>query len=329
MKIYGVTTTPTLARIKYDFSNSMKNKILSVSKLEVNTNKGETVKIFKNDFALDSDECACVSYEINGKQYMVQIEDGMLYIPTDSNYEVSETPFTFILYFNYDATFNDIKNIRNLDNDDNNKEIDLYNNKDSNNKILLRKLSFFSKLKNFAAKNLGTIVEKVVGKTVSITCVSLIKYFFQESYNNVLVKGVSNFACDELGELAGDGAKSNSELAFKSDSKPEKNYKEIVYVESVENNYITYPLNIFSISYINNILKKVKDKDYIEVKGDNYTKYSSYIIPSEEILTKHNHIFSPLGNLILAELSSAYLKPVLLTDTFDPDVHFFKQYNII
>ena len=58
MKIYGVTTTPTLARIKYDFSNSMKNKILSVSKLEVNTNKGETVKIFKNDFALDSDECA-------------------------------------------------------------------------------------------------------------------------------------------------------------------------------------------------------------------------------------------------------------------------------
>ena len=260
---------------------------------------------------------------------MVQIEDGMLYIPTDSNYEVSETPFTFILYFNYDATFNDIKNIRNLDNDDNNKEIDLYNNKDSNNKILLRKLSFFSKLKNFAAKNLGKIVEKVVGKTVSITCVSLIKYFFQESYNNVLVKGVSNFACDELGELAGDGAKSNSELAFKSDSKPEKNYQEIVYVESVENNYITYPLNIFSISYINNILKKVKDKDYIEIKGDNYTKYSSYIIPAEEILTKHNHIFSPLGNLILAELSSAYLKPVLLTDTFDPDVHFFKQYNII
>ena len=327
MKIYGVTNIPTLERIKYDSPSSMNNKILSISKLEVNINKGETVKIFKSDFELDSGEYACISYEINGKEYMVKIDNGLLYIPTDSNYEVTEAPFTFILYFNYDENFNDIKEIRNLDKEDDNKEIDIYSNKDSNNKIVLRKLSFFSKLKNFAKKNIGTIVEKVVEKTVSFACVSLIKYFFQESYNNVLVKGVSNFACDELGELAGDGAKAITKLVFKSESKPEKNYQEIVYEESVDNNYNTYPINIFSIPYLNNTLNKIKNKEYIEIKGENFTKYSSIIIPPEEILTKYNHIVSPLGNLILAELSSAYLKPVLITDAFDPDIHFFKQYS--
>ena len=325
MEIYGVAEIPEIDEAKYDSQRLINNKILSISKLEVNINKGETVKIFKEDFELDEDEYACIYYEINGNEHMTKIQDGLLYIPTDSSFEVTETPFTFILYFNYDTSINDINSVRNLDNEEN-KAIDLYN-KDGNNKLLLRKLGIFSKIKNFVKKNVETIVEKVVEKAVSFACVSLVKYFLKESYNNVIVKGVSNFACDELGELAGEGAKAITKFVFNSDSKPEENYKEIVYEECIENNYKTYPISIFSISYINNKLSKIKDGNYIEIKGDDFNKYSTDIIPPEEILTKHNHIFNPLGNLILAELSSAYLKPILLTDTFDPNIHFFKQYR--
>lgn len=168
-----------------------------------------------------------------------------------------------------------------------------------------------------------SIVEKVIEKTVSYACVSLIKFLFQDFYN-VIIKGITEFACDELGEFVGE---ETTKLIFNLNSKPEEKYKEIIYEESIENNYRTYPINIFSISYINRKLKKMKDKKYIEIKGNNYNKYATDIIPSEEILTKHNHIFNPLGNLILAELSSAYLKPTLIGYNFDYDIHFFKQYN--
>ena len=76
-----------------------------------------------------------------------------------------------------------------------------------------------------------------------------------------------------------------------------------------------------------NALEKIEDQNYLEIKGDEYNKYALNIIPPEELLTKHNHIFNPLGNLILAELSSAYLKPVLLRNEFDFYKHFFKQYE--
>ena len=146
---------------------------------------------------------------------------------------------------------------------------------------------------------------------------------FKESYN-VVVKGITEIACDELGEFAGEGI---TKLIFNSNSKPEENYKEIVYEESLENNFLTYTRNIFSIPYLNDKLEKLDDEKYLEVKGNDYYKYASSIIPPEELLTKHNHIFNPLGNLILAELSSAYLKPILLTNRFNPSVHFFKQFK--
>ena len=146
---------------------------------------------------------------------------------------------------------------------------------------------------------------------------------FKESYN-VVVKGITEIACDELGEFAGEGI---TKLIFNSNSKPEENYKEIVYEESLENNFLTYTRNIFSIPYINDKLEKLEDEKYLEVKGNDYYKYASSIIPPEELLTKHNHIFNPLGNLILAELSSAYLKPILLSNRFNPYVHFFKQFK--
>lgn len=139
-----------------------------------------------------------------------------------------------------------------------------------------------------------------------------------------MIKGLIDFACDQLSEFVGKGA---TKIIFKPDSKPAENYKELIYEESIENNRNTYTRNIFDISYIKDKLEGFTDKNYIEIKGNDYTKYGSDIIPSEDRLTKKNHLFSPLGNLILAELSSAYLKPKLLVDNIYSDVHFFKKYN--
>ena len=322
MKVYEVKNFPKLDGEVFNNDNNqrgMNYKILSVSTLELNSKKGETINIFKNGFELQEEEYACISYELNGNNYMTKIPDGMFYIPDDFNGEISETPFTFILYFNYDPSINDLNSTIN------DTSLDLLKNGKENKQILLRKLSFFSKVKDFFKKNVETIVEKVIEKTVSYACVSLIKFLFQDFYN-VIIKGITEFACDELGEFV---SEETTKLIFNSNSKPEEKYKEIIYEESIENNYRTYPKNIFSISYINRKLKKMKDKKYIEIKGDDYNKYASDIIPSEEMLTKHNHIFNPLGNLILAELSSAYLKPTLIGYNFDYDIHFFKQYNFV
>jgi len=49
-----------------------------------------------------------------------------------------------------------------IDIDENDKALDLLNNKDGNKKILLRRMSIFSKIKNFVKKN----VEKIVKKTI-------------------------------------------------------------------------------------------------------------------------------------------------------------------
>ena len=206
----------------------------------------------------------------------------------------------------------------------NEKYLDLYNKEPiSNNKLLIRKLNIFSKIKNIFQKNLNTFVKKAKEKTVSYACLSLIEYLFQE-FNNDIIKGISQYACDELGEFARDN---NTILIFKHNSKPDDNYKEIIYEKSKESDYNTYVINIFNIPYLKNSLEKIKDQNYLEVKGDDYNKYASIIIPPENLLTKHNHIFNPLGNLILAELRSAYLKPILLDNKFSFDKHFFKQYK--
>ena len=327
MKAYGMEVFPILqeennANTNTNISN---DKILSISTLEMKINKGQSVELFKTGFELEEGEYACISYENNNKRYMKKIPDGIFEIPDDFSGEVEETPFTFILYFNYDPSINEYDSRRNLEkeNDDNDKAIELYNNKKGNNKLLLRRLGFFSKVKNFFKKNVETIVEKVIEKTVSYACVSLAKLLFQEFYNKI-VEGISQFACDELGEFAGNEI---TNLIFKPNSKPEENYKEIIYEESIENNFKTYSRNIFSIPYLNDKLEKIEDQNYIEIKGQDYHNYGLDIIPPEELLTRHNHKFNPLGNLILAELSSAYLKPVLLNNYYDPTIHFFKQYN--
>ena len=158
---------------------------------------------------------------------------------------ISETPFKLILYFNYDPSINEYDSKRTLENGDYDKSLDIYNNK-GENKVLLRRLSFFSKVKNFFKQNVETIVEKVIEKTVSFACVSFIKFMFKESYNGV-VKGITEIACDELGEFAGEGI---TKLIFNSNSKPEENYKEIVYEESLENLIFWLIQGIYSVFLI-------------------------------------------------------------------------------
>ena len=74
---------------------------------------------------------------------MIKIEDEMFQIPTDFNGIISETPFKLILYFNYDPSINEYDSKRTLENDDYDKSLDIYNNK-GENKVLLRRLGFFS-----------------------------------------------------------------------------------------------------------------------------------------------------------------------------------------
>ena len=320
MKAYNVEDLPILQE-NTTIKNEVNDKILSISTLEMNIFKGKSFEIFKNGFELQEGEYACISYELKKKRHMIKIDKGVFGIPDDFNEEISETPFTLILYFDYDPSINEDVNIRNLENKDNEKYLSLYNNTNGNNKILLRKLNIFKKIKNYIKKIPEKIVEKVIEKTVSYACVSLAEFLFQEFYD--IIQGIAEFACDELGEFAGNEI---TKLIYKSDSKPKENYREIIYEESLQNNLRTYPRDIFSISYLKNKLEKIEDKQYIEIKKEDFIKYASDIIPSEEILTKHNHIFNPLGNLILAELSSAYLKPILIGYDYQPEVNFLDQY---
>lgn len=323
MKVYGVEDFPILKDENYTEKNASNDKILSISTLEMNFEKGKSVEIFKTGFELEEGEYACISYETKGINHMIKIDQGIFEVPNDFNGDINETPFTFILYFNYDPLINEYKTLRELE--DNEKSLELYNKEtiSNNKKLLMRKLGIFSKVKKIFQKSVKTIVKKAIEKTVSYACVSLVKFLFQEFYNGI-IKGMSQYACDELGEFAGDKV---TKLIFKPNSKPDDNYKEIVYEESKENNYNTYAINIFNIPYLKNSLENIKDQNYLEVKGDNYNKYASNIIPSENLLTKHNHNFNPLGNLILADLSSAYLKPILLKNKFSYDMHFLNNIN--
>ena len=154
MRAYGMEVFPILQEEnnKTNTNTNISNdKILSISTLEMKINKGQSVELFKTGFELEEGEYACISYENNNKRYMKKIPDGIFEIPDDFSGEVEETPFTFILYFNYDPSINEYNSRRNLENDnnDNDKAIELYNNKKGNNKLLLRRLGFFSKVKNF------------------------------------------------------------------------------------------------------------------------------------------------------------------------------------
>ena len=63
-----------------------------------------------------------------------------------------------------------------------------------------RRLNIFSKIKEFFQQNVETIVEKAVGKLVSIGNVALIKYLCKD-YNNIIIKSVGQFASDEMENL--------------------------------------------------------------------------------------------------------------------------------
>ena len=202
MKAYGVEESPILKEENYTENNVSNDKILSISTLEMDFNKGKSVEIFKSDFELEVGEYACISYESKGINHMIKINEGIFSVPDDFEGDISETPFTFILYFNYDPSINEYDTQRELESINNEKALNLYNKEAINkNKYLRRKLSIFSKIKNIFQKNVKTIVEKAIEKTVSYACVSLIKCLFQEFYN-VIIKGISQYACDELGEFA-------------------------------------------------------------------------------------------------------------------------------
>ena len=324
IKAYGKTEFLVLDEDEiYNNETISNDKILSVSTLEINIHKGESIQIFKESFELQDGEYACISYELNGQTNMVKVHDGNLYIPENFHGEISETKFTFIIYFNYDPSLYENSNIESENED---TSLAVYESPKPNNRLLLRKLGIFSKIKNFFKKNAKKIVQKVVAKVYSFACTLVVDYLFKEAFNteNQPIKGVTDLACDQLGEYVGTGV---TKIIFNPESKPAENYKELIHEESLENNLNTYLRNIFDIAYINNKLDILEDQSSIEIKGEDFTKYASDIIPSEEKLTKTNHIFSPLGNLILSELSSAYLKPKLLVEKFNGDINFFKQYN--
>ena len=92
----------------------------------------------------------------------------------------------------------------------------LYDEDQTNKKIMRRRLSIFSRLENFFRRNFENIVEKAVNFVVSKVCVAVIKYLMQD-YSNIFVNSIGQFACDELGELVGSEVIT---LIFNSDSKP-------------------------------------------------------------------------------------------------------------
>ena len=332
MLAYGIEVFPELKENEaYDNSINKTNnettiidKILSVSNIEINAEKGQTVEIFEDGLELEEGEYACISYEINNENHTVKIEDGIFQVPNDISGKVSETKFTCILYFNYDPSI--YENItEELEEEEEDTSLAVYEGQNENkaNKIMLRKLGLFSKIKNFFKKNVKKIVQKAVSFVVSKACACLVDYLFQQ-YLNPVVKGLTDFACDQVGEVVGKGV---TNLVFNTLSKPSQNYNELIYEESVENNRNTYIRNIFSLPYISEKLENLNDESSIEIEGDDYTKYANDIIPPEEKLTKSNHVFKPLGNLILAEISSAYLRPKLIRDKYAHDLHFLKQFE--
>ena len=109
----------------------------------------------------------------------------------------------------------------------------LYDEDQTNKKIMRRRLSIFSRLENFFRRNFENIVEKAVNFVVSKVCVAVIKFLMQD-YSNIIVNSIGDFACDELGELVGSEVIT---LIFNSDSKPPENYMEIVKEELRYHNF--------------------------------------------------------------------------------------------
>ncbi len=71
MNEYGITNIPELKEENYNAIDLSSNKVLSMNKIEINGNKGETVKLFKYSLELGSDEYMCISYKANDVLYFV------------------------------------------------------------------------------------------------------------------------------------------------------------------------------------------------------------------------------------------------------------------
>ena len=172
MNIYGEVNIPELKDEDFNSTEGSSNKILSITKLELNGNRGETIQIFKSDESIELEigEYSCISYQSNKTDHIVKVNNGSFLIPNDLDGEVNETEFTFILYINYDPEINQQEIKRNLNKENNVTSLVLY---DNNKKLMRRRLNFFSKIKDFFQQNVETIVEKAIGKLVSIGCVAL------------------------------------------------------------------------------------------------------------------------------------------------------------
>ena len=67
MQAYGVKEFPVLqeeTENKQNITKISNGKILSISTLEININKGESFEIFKSGFELQEGEYTCISFEI-------------------------------------------------------------------------------------------------------------------------------------------------------------------------------------------------------------------------------------------------------------------------
>ena len=86
MKVYEVKNFPKLDEEVFNNDNNqrgMNYKILSVSTLELNSKKGETINIFKNGFELQDEEYACISYELNGITLFPGLENSFHFLSSE------------------------------------------------------------------------------------------------------------------------------------------------------------------------------------------------------------------------------------------------------
>lgn len=235
MSIYGVKSIPKLKEEEFNSTLVRENKLLSITKLELKGKKGETVEIFQDPDSLELEpgEYTCISFRYNNTDHMERITNGRFTIPSDLKSEVSETEFTFILYFRYNPKINDEEYLQGLMKENNQStSLVLYDKNKTNKQIMRRRLSIFSRIENFFRRNFQKIVEKAVNFVVSKICVTVLKYLFQD-YSNI-ISSVGQFACDELAELVGSEVMT---IIFNSESKPPENYMELLNEELKNYNF--------------------------------------------------------------------------------------------
>ena len=91
MNMYGVVDIPELKDEEFNSTEVSANKILSISKIEINGYKGETIKIFKNNDLMDieSGEYTCIWYNSSGVEHVIKISNGVFTIPNDLDNEAN------------------------------------------------------------------------------------------------------------------------------------------------------------------------------------------------------------------------------------------------